>query len=324
MIRVDRYSEKMKTQWDVFCSASYSGIFLFYRDYMDYHSDRFEDHSLLFWEEGTLIALLPCNEEMQYNDEEKKEERVLKSHGGLTFGGFIMGKNAHQEKMQECVAALMEYCQRVQIQKVIYKQVPVLLQERPCEQDVGAFCSAGAKLVKSIPSTVVSLQKTKMDKGAKWAISKAKRENVTVKKCESDSEWRLFYDILSEVLMRYHNVRPVHSFEELELLHKRFPNHIKLYAAFDEDTMLAGTIVYEYHSTIHTQYMASGEEGRQKCALHLCIWELMNFYQDRQWLDFGISTINGGTVIDTGLIRFKEQFGGNTLLYNTWELMMGD
>ena len=42
--------------------VSKNGTFLFLRAYMDYHSDRFHDHSLMFHnEKGKLIAVLPAN-----------------------------------------------------------------------------------------------------------------------------------------------------------------------------------------------------------------------------------------------------------------------
>ncbi|NNL79018.1 MAG: GNAT family N-acetyltransferase, partial [Flavobacteriaceae bacterium] len=48
---------------------------------MDYHSEGFEDHSLLIFKDGKLIGLLPANLE---ND-------AIISHGGLTYGGFVLG-----------------------------------------------------------------------------------------------------------------------------------------------------------------------------------------------------------------------------------------
>ncbi len=46
---------------------------------MDYHSDRFNDHSLVFTRKNRLIGLLPAN----------IKDEALYSHGGLTFGGII-------------------------------------------------------------------------------------------------------------------------------------------------------------------------------------------------------------------------------------------
>ena len=47
---------------------------------MDYHNDRFKDHSLMVFKDDKLIALLPANI-VDFN---------LRSHQGLTYGGFLL------------------------------------------------------------------------------------------------------------------------------------------------------------------------------------------------------------------------------------------
>ena len=79
MIKIIHYTDKYKSLWDEFVQKSKNGIFMFFRDYMDYHSYRFEDKSLLFFENNKLIALLPAN----------RNQEDLVSHGGLTFGGIV-------------------------------------------------------------------------------------------------------------------------------------------------------------------------------------------------------------------------------------------
>ena len=85
MLHVGIYESMHRSHWDAFVARSKNGVFLFFRDYMDYHSDRFRDHSLLVFEDETLIALLPAN----------AEGDVLVSHGGLTYGGIISDRTTH-------------------------------------------------------------------------------------------------------------------------------------------------------------------------------------------------------------------------------------
>ena len=47
-LSVVRYTSDQKIVWDSFVAASRNGTFLFMRDYMDYHADRFTDYSLMF------------------------------------------------------------------------------------------------------------------------------------------------------------------------------------------------------------------------------------------------------------------------------------
>ena len=47
-IDIVKYNHNMKAEWDAFVKTSKNGTFLFMRDYMEYHNDRFIDYSLLF------------------------------------------------------------------------------------------------------------------------------------------------------------------------------------------------------------------------------------------------------------------------------------
>ena len=83
---------------------------MFDRDYMDYHSDRFEDNSLMFFDDSEkLIALLPAN----------LRGDILYSHQGLTYGGFLTDENMKQEKMLICFNTLKEYMKNNAINKLI-------------------------------------------------------------------------------------------------------------------------------------------------------------------------------------------------------------
>src|ERR1700734_2870883 len=97
-IRIERYESRNKACWDDFVRQSKNGVFLFYRDYMEYHADRFSDFSLLFFQGSELIALVPAN---------RVDETVI-SHGGLTFGGIISDSTMNTSRMLEVFSALVD------------------------------------------------------------------------------------------------------------------------------------------------------------------------------------------------------------------------
>ena len=74
MIEIHRYTAAYHRDWNDFVSESSNGTFLFLREYMEYHADRFTDYSLLVYEGNKLLALLPAN----------RSGDVLYSHAGLT------------------------------------------------------------------------------------------------------------------------------------------------------------------------------------------------------------------------------------------------
>lgn len=112
MISIKPYDKTYKALWDDFIERSKNGTFMLKRDYVEYHADRFVDNSLLFFYDDELIALLPLS----------RHDNVLKSHGGLTFGGFISSANMKQVKMNECVKALIEYLKEHKFKALEYKK----------------------------------------------------------------------------------------------------------------------------------------------------------------------------------------------------------
>ncbi len=310
-ISIVRYNSEYKEQWNDFVKNAKNGLFMHDRNYMDYHSDRFFDHSLLFFDEDTLIALLPANE----------KDNILFSHGGLTYGGLITDTSIKQHTVIDCFESLIKYMQDLNIKKFIYKPIPHVFHQQAAEEDIYALNRFGAKLIEVSASTVIDLKNPlKMPKGRKAQISRAKRENVEIKILEEKEDYYSFIELENTVLSEHHGVQAVHTAEELFLLHSRFPQNIHLYGAIKDGELIAGTVVFEYENAIHTQYMASSDLGRTIGALDLTVSTVINDYKERkQWLDFGISTEEHGKVLNEGLISQKEGFGGRTNVYTIWE-----
>ena len=91
MFEVRLYKDSNKTEWNQFVENSKNGTFLFHRDYMDYHADRFADFSLLIYRKEKLYTILPAN----------RKDNTLYSHQGLTYGGFLMSNKVTANEMLE-------------------------------------------------------------------------------------------------------------------------------------------------------------------------------------------------------------------------------
>lgn len=309
---IKRYEESDKNIWNTFNKTAKNSLFMFDRNYMDYHKDRFLDHSLLFYQDEELIAILPMTE----------AEGVLTSHGGLTYGGFITNTKMKQHVMDECVEQLVQYARENGFRELNYKVIPHIYHMQPAEEDRYALFINDAKLAKVEASTVVNLEAPlKMPKGRKAQISRAKREGCVIEERTDHDSFAQFIALENQVLSEHHNTKAVHTAEEINLLHDNFPGNIHLYAAIKENAMIAGTIVFEYGQVVHTQYMAANEEARQIGALDLTINTVIEKYKaSKKWLDFGISTENGGMILNQGLISQKEGFGGRTNVYEMWKI----
>lgn len=309
MITIKPYLSENKAIWNEFIENSKNGIFMFNRNFMEYHSDRFIDNSLMFFDNDNLIAVLPMN----------IRDKVLYSHQGLTYGGFITDEKMKQHKMLECFEALKQYMQANDIEKLVYKTIPHIYHKTPAEEDLYALFKNNAKLLKLEPSTTIYLKNPcKMPKGRKAQISRAKREGVEI---QESKDFKTFIDLENKILAEYHDTKAVHTAEELELLHSKFSEQIRLYTASLNDEMIAGTLIFEYENAVHTQYMASNKISREIGGLDLLIKTLIDKYQNtKMYFDFGISTENNGQILNEGLISQKEGFGGRTVIYMSYEL----
>jgi hypothetical protein len=312
MIKVIQYNEENKELWDDFIQTSTKPMFMFNRNYMDYHRDRFTDHSLMFYDDEKLVSVLPMN---IMNDR-------LYSHGGLTFGGFFFDCSLKQHEMNDCFQALIDYSKKNNIKEIIYKSVPSIYSNEPSEEDRYALYLHHASLEKVEASTAIKFENPiKMPKGRKAQISRARREGVVIEEKTSEEDYFDFIELENSVLEKYHDTKAVHTGAELFLLHSRFPENIHLFAAMCDGEMIAGTVIFEYPSVIHTQYMAADETAREIGALDLTIKTVMDKYSsNKKYLDFGISTEQDGYFLNTGLISQKEGFGGRTIVYETYKL----
>ncbi|EAH8299093.1 GNAT family N-acetyltransferase, partial [Campylobacter coli] len=312
MIYIKNHTKETQDIWNNFNKNAKNGLFMFDRNYMDYHSDRFMDNSLMFYEDEKLIALLPCN----------VVENILYSHQGLTFGGFIVDENMKQGKMLECFEVLKEYMKENNFKKLIYKSIPYIYHKIPAQEDLYALFRNKAELFRVDCSTTIDLQNVlKMSDLRKRCIKKAQKNKVEI---TSSEDFNIFLILLNSVLQKQHGVNAVHSVEELKLLYSRFPQNIKLFVAKFNGEIIAATLVFIYENLVHTQYLAANEKAREIGALDLLIKTLMDeFAKSKKYFDFGISTENGGEFLNHGLISQKEGFGGRNVAHQFFSISGG-
>ena len=329
------YSITRKETWDAFVEMSKNGTFLLKRGFMDYHSDRFFDCSLLvyagispdgdFKEKSLttkdLVAVFPANWD--------KEQRTVYSHQGLTYGGLVVLPEVTQKEVLDIMQAILQYYRdMMQAERLVYKPIPYIYSSIPSGEDLYALFRAGAKLSRRLVSTCVSMQNPmKMRSSRVQQARKAVDHGFYIDRMtEGDNETlREYWTLLEDVLMTHHNARPTHTLQEMQLLMSRFPKNIKLYIVRHEKSIVAGIIVFECRRVAHVQYMASGDEGRAYGALDLLLRHLINErYKQFDYVDFGTSNEDGGRVLNEGLIFQKEGFGGRAVCYDTYEVNISE
>lgn len=312
MIQVERYQAFHVDSWNAFVHASKNGTFLFCREYMEYHAGRFADHSLLFFENNRLAAILPAN---------LSEDETLVSHGGLTFGGVLVDTKMSMPLMLEIFAALRTYALQLGILRIIYKAIPHIYHRLPAEEDLYALFVYQARLYRrDVSSSVELANQLPFTKGRRGCIKKAQANGIVVRRSD---DFEAFMQIDEIHLLSKHNKKPVHTANELTMLAERFPEHIHLFGAFLNNTMLGGVVVYVSKTVAHAQYIAATPEGKKLGALDSILSYLLNdYYSEMRYFDFGISTDHNGRYLDINLILNKESFGAKTIVYDFYEWML--
>jgi hypothetical protein len=303
------FTPKAKAQWDAFVDTSRNGTFLHRREFMEYHADRFVDASLLVIDDsGHCVAIMPAN---------RLQDKVV-SHGGLTYGGLIYSSRLKQTACLEVLENIVQHYRQQGVAHLTYKSIPTIFHRSAGQEDLYAIWRLGGQLTRRDVSTVVDLGSTyRFSKGRTWTVNKAMKAGIHVRR--QTDPWS-FHALLRCVLSQ-HGASPVHSVAELALLMGRFPQQIQLYEAMLNDQLMAGALVFDVGSTVHTQYMANSDIGRDLGALDLLVAELMKKqFADKRFFSFGISSAANGTVLNEGLIAQKEGFGGFSVCHDFYEL----
>lgn len=307
-MRVEIYNPSLAAEWDRVVEECRNATFLHRRGYMDYHADRFSDMSLIARDErGRIIALLPAN----------RRGDILQSHGGLTYSGWLMTPRADAPAMMSVWERMTELLRESGIKQLIYKPVPHIYHKYPAEEDLYAMWRSGGRLDSVLLSSAIDLTAPiGFDMSARRKVRKAAEAGVTISLSE---DWAGYWEILKGRLSKAHNARPVHSLDEILLLHSRFPDNIRLYAAEYEGAIEAGVVMYLTDTVAHCQYIASSDKGLEMNILPLLFDHIITDVKPKvRYFDFGTSNEDGGLLLNEGLIRQKASFGARAVAYTSF------
>ncbi|MDO8324457.1 MAG: GNAT family N-acetyltransferase [Phenylobacterium sp.] len=310
-LRLVAYRPELRARWNAFVTSSKNGTFLFDRDFMEHHADRFEDASLVAFEgpdESNIVALLPAT---------RLGDRLI-SHGGLTYGGWVTDRRMTTAAMLILFDLLRSWSGGHGVAELRYKATPRCYHSLPADEDLYALFRQGAVVVRQDVTSVIDLNPgVAWSKGKRHALSKARKLGVTAVLSDDFDD---FHEALREVLSA-HDATPAHSVDDLKRLVSRFPEHIRLYAADLEGRAIAYALVFDCGQTAHTQYLAARPEGRQSGGLETIVQRLQfEDFSSRRFLSFGISTTNDGRTLNLGLVAQKEMFGARALICPHFDL----
>lgn len=310
-LTVKRYTSKYYSLWNEFVSKAKNATFLFHRDFMEYHTDRFDDYSLLIFDEkDTLISILPAN----------KVEQALFSHQGLTYGGFILLENVKLGHVISIFKSVLNFLHQNDISKLQLKQIPPIYWDCfTSEIDYCLFITK-SQLIRRDSLAVIDTSKP-------YRIAKSRRENIRRGakynlEIREELNFELFWnEILIPNLDKKHQAKPVHTVQEITLLQKRFPKNIRHFNVYDRGKIVAGTTVFISEHVAHPQYISGNEAKNELGSLDYLYHHLMTeVFKNKKYFDLGPSNENQGKNINEGLLFWKESFGAKIVVQDFYEV----
>jgi len=300
MIDVKAYNEECRAEWNSFTEKARTQTVLFSRNFMDYHKDRFQDFSLMVYEDNALVAVFPAS----------VKNGIVNSHGGLTFGGFLTARNEYAKNTIRYITAVFKFFHAAGIEKIIYKQSPSFYNIVSQDETDYAMFLADATLFRMDIAFAVNQrlqEKIPYQERRNRAIKKAVKNGVVITETYDFAPfWNI---ILCPNLQERFNVKPVHSLEEIRLLSDLNPGMIRQFEARQNDVLLAGCTVFESQTVAHAQYISASNEGRQNGAIDLLFHELITVhFTNKEVFDFGIANEKQGKVLNNYISVCRYRF----------------
>ncbi|MDZ4844803.1 MAG: GNAT family N-acetyltransferase [Chitinophagales bacterium] len=311
MYQVKRYTTEYKLKWNEFLQKAKNGSFLFNRDFMDYHADRFQDYSLLICDGEHLAGIIPAN----------ISGNQIISHQGLTYGGLVVEQQIKLNAFLKIFSAALKYLSENKIELLFLKTLPQIYTEVPSDEVEWALFILKAKL--HVRNTTLSI-----DQNARLLYQERRRRSI--KKAQKISTsilggqvaYKHFWEeVLVPNMLEKHGLKPIHTLEEIELLASRFPDNIKQYNIYIGDTIMAGCTMFLNKTVAHAQYISGSFEGRSNGCLDLLFDFLIDAeFKNYRYFDFGTCNEDHGLTINHGLLDWKEGFGARAISQDLYQI----
>ena len=306
---IQKYTTEHYTKWNEFVAQAKNATFLFHRDFMEYHKDRFDDFSLLIFDDkGNIKAILPAN----------RVGDVVYSHQGLTYGGLLLSSKSKLGEVLAVFQSVLQYLSHQKVKVLEIKQVPAIYCDFPSDEIEYACFLLEASLRRRDTLSVIDLQSSfKISSTRKQEIHKTK--GLQVKEVfEFETFWN---QILMPNLFEKHQAKPVHTLSEITLLHSKFPKNIRQFNVYFNNQIIAGTTLFVSRNVVHSQYISGSKNWNQLGGLDfLHHYLITDVFKEKHYFDFGISNENQGRNINQGLVFWKESFGARTVVQNFYSI----
>lgn len=317
------YSPDQDKAWDEFVAASRNGTFFHTRAFLAYHDpNKFLDASLIFTDGNRMVGLLPA---AAIDDDGTP---TLVSHPGASYGGLVLSGKEGMETTGAMVETLIACARAKGYQRIrLLRLTPPSVRRASSDDQEYWLYRHGCRVFRSELATSLFIDGTpademlmRFDGKCRNMVRQAERAGIVVR--ETD-DFTAFWSLLESMLAAKHAAKPTHTLEEILRLKNLTGDAIRLFGAYLDDRLVAGTLAISLHDqAVYTLYMAQDYAHQKHHPLHAAVAALAGVCADegRRVLHFGISTEDGGAIVNPGLFFFKESFGGTSVRRDSWQL----
>lgn len=326
MIEVRFYQENLAEEWNDFVeNKTRNGTFLHTRKFFRHNSANQEsDSSLIFQKNSNIICVLPA---VLQNI---KGRAIWNSHAYSTYGGFVVSNKLGVQEAIEIIDLTIRIAKEKSFDEIVVRNPFRIFNSIPTDETDYAMWLRGFQISRrdveiALPLAGFNAQTidSLYDGNTRNAVRQAERAGIEVKITE---DYPRFWEILAQNLSEKHEAKPTHTLEQFQLLESLVgKDKVKFFGAYLENKLIAGVVLFVVNKqAVHAQYIAGLQEFQRIRPINLLIhqisvWAVENGFR---YFNLGMTNEPDGSGINSGLCKFKEGFGGRSVLRETMRLVL--
>ena len=321
-LKIIKYTSDLADIWDDFVrNKSRNGNIFHEISFLSYHGERFEDCSVLIFNEtkSKILAVIPAAIKREQN------KVGIVSHPGSTYGGLVFNDKIKTRDLKTVIDALIKYYYKCYNADFIQMTLAENFHTNDFfEVMTFLLWHRGFKIVSKEASCARYLQVEdfypKFSRSTRNLVNQFLKKNSDVAIHFDVEDLTIPYQIIEKNLL-LHGTKPTHTLDELLLLKHKLKTRLKCFTASKDGNIVATIVVFELNNkVVHDFYNAQNYEYNDATILRYLFLRVFQYYRDRNYLYFNFGISSRDKWIKWGILEYKEQFGSEVLTRDTWIL----